>query len=295
MARVQVLLAAVLFGTTGTAQALGPGAASPLSLGAGRIVLGGALLALVAVAAGARSVPRPLGLVALAGAGVALYQLAFFAALELTGVAVGTVVAIGSGPVVAGGLERLVEGVRPGRRWAAATALACAGVALLALAGAPGAAASPAGVALALGAGAGYAAYAVVAKRLLRAGHAPAGVMGAAFGGGALLLLPVLALTDTAWLATGEGAVVVLYLGVVPTALAYVLFARGLRRLSAAETTTLVLAEPVTAALLGTLALGERLGPGAALGGGLVLAGLVALAAPARPARARAPRPEAAG
>jgi DME family drug/metabolite transporter len=185
--------------------------------------------------------------------------------------------------------------VRAGRRWAASTALAGAGVALLALAGAPGAAASPAGVALALGAGAGYATYAVVAKRLLRAGHAPAGVMGAAFGGGALLLLPVLALTDTAWLATGEGAAVVLYLGVVPTALAYVLFACGLRRLSAAETTTLVLAEPVTAALLGTLVLGERLGPGAALGGALVLAGLVALAAPARPARARAPRPEAAG
>ena len=41
--RVAVLLAAVLFGTTGTAQALGPDGAAPLTVGAARIVVGGAL------------------------------------------------------------------------------------------------------------------------------------------------------------------------------------------------------------------------------------------------------------
>ncbi len=46
-ARLQVLLAAVCFGTTGTAQAIGPGG-SPVAVGAARIVFGGLLLVLVA-------------------------------------------------------------------------------------------------------------------------------------------------------------------------------------------------------------------------------------------------------
>jgi DME family drug/metabolite transporter len=81
--------------------------------------------------------------------------------------------------------------------------------------------------------------------------------------------------------------VLALFLGIVPTALAYVLFARGLRRLSAAETSTLTLAEPLTAGLLGAAVLGERLTAVSGCGAGLVLAGLLVLAW-------RAPRPRAA-
>jgi DME family drug/metabolite transporter len=72
-----------------------------------------------------------------------------------------------------------------------------------------------------------------------------------------------------------------LFLGAVPTALAYVLFARGLKHLAPGETATLTLAEPLTAAALGVLALGERPGPVGLAGAGLVLAGLLVLAAPA--------------
>jgi DME family drug/metabolite transporter len=78
-----------------------------------------------------------------------------------------------------------------------------------------------------------------------------------------------------------------LYLGAIPTALAYVLFSRGLRSLSSGETATLVLAEPLTAALLGIVALGEQPSLTAAIGAGLVLAGLVVLAAGGRRAPAR--------
>jgi DME family drug/metabolite transporter len=67
---------------------------------------------------------------------------------------------------------------------------------------------------------------------------------------------------------------------VIPTALAYLLFARGLKQLSAAETATLTLAEPLTAALLGVIVLGEQLSAPAALGGALILSGLVVLAKP---------------
>ena len=46
---------------------------------------------------------------------------------------------------------------------------------------------------------------------------------------------------------------------------AYLLFARGLRHLSAAETATLTLAEPLTAALLRVVVLSERMSAPAAV------------------------------
>src|SRR3954469_15985696 len=134
MSRLQVLLAALCFGTTGTAQALGPGGLAPAGVGAARILVGGALLVpFSGLAPLARLRPGPL---LVAAAGVAAYQLCFFAAVADTGVAVGTIVALGSAPALAGGFEWALERRPPARTWAAATALAAAGVAMLALAGA---------------------------------------------------------------------------------------------------------------------------------------------------------------
>ena len=280
MARTQVLIAAILFGTTGTAQALGPDGSTPMTVGASRILIGGSLLAAMALASGGFRGRWPLGQVLLAGAGVAVYQLAFFQAVADTGVAVGAIVAIGSGPVFAGILERVLDGAWPGRTWFVATALATTGVAVLSLASATDASLSAAGIGLALVSGLGYATYTIVAKRLLRLGHTPVAVMGASFGLGAVLLLPVLLLGDTAWLHTPDGLALALYLGIVPTALAYSLFARGLRSLDASEVTTLVLAEPLTATVLGVVVLDERVGTGGLLGAVLILAGLAVLALP---------------
>jgi drug/metabolite transporter, DME family len=218
--------------------------------------------------------PRP---VLAAVAGVAVYQLAFFAAVADTGVAVGTIVALGSAPTLAGLFEWLLERRAPDPRWAAATALACAGVAMLALAGGD-ASVSPAGMAMAIVAGGSYAVYTLAAKRLLNAGHPPEQVMAAAFGLGAIVLLPALALSGAGWLLEADGIALALFLGSVPTALAYVLFARGLRRLSASETATLTLAEPLTAGALGAIVLAEPLTAMSAAGAALVLGGLLALA-----------------
>lgn len=288
MSRLQVLLASVCFGTTGTAQALGPSGLSPAGVGAARILVGGALLVLVALlSSGLRGLPRrPLIFAALA---VAAYQLAFFAAVSDTGVAVGTIVAIGSGPALAGAIEWAVERRVPSRAWATATALACAGVVMLALTGAD-ASISPLGVALALLAGASYASYTYASKRMLHAGSAPETVMAGAFGLGAVFLLPVLLLTGPSWVATSDGLALALFLGVVPTAAAYLLFARGLKTLSAAETATLTLAEPLTATLLGVVVLSEQLNAPAAVGAALILSGLLVLAVPEvrRPATVRA-------
>jgi DME family drug/metabolite transporter len=287
-ARFQVLLAATCFGTTGTAQAIGPGG-SPVAVGAARIVFGGLLLVLVARALRVRLPAVSRGLIAMACA-VAVYQLSFFAAVRLTGVAVGTVVAIGTGPAAAGLLGGLLNGERLSARWAQATALAAVGVLLLA--GEGGGSVDPAGVALAITSGVGYATYTVLTKRMLDAGEAPEGVMAAGFGGAGLLLAPALILAGPGFLATPGGLAVAAYLAAVPTALAYVLFSRGLRHLSSGETATIVLAEPLTAAVLGVVALGEHPSPAAGAGALLVLAGLLLLAAPGRrrlvPAKAAA-------
>ncbi|HWK27810.1 MAG TPA: EamA family transporter [Solirubrobacter sp.] len=276
MSRLHVLLASICFGTTGTAQALGPSGLSPAGVGAGRILVGGTLLLLIALLSRrlTRLPARPLILAAVA---IATYQLAFFAAVADTGVAVGTIVALGSAPALAGLIEWGVERRAPTRAWVLATALACTGVALLA--GSDTAISLP-GVGLALCAGASYAGYTLAAKRMLTAGHGPESVMAGAFGLAAVLLAPVLALTGAGWVAQPGGAALLLFLGVVPTAFAYLLFARGLKRLSAAETATLTLAEPLTAALLGMIVLAEHLSAPAAAGAAAILAGLIVLAAP---------------
>lgn len=292
-ARLLVLLAALCFGTTGTAQALGP-EAPPAVVGAARIAVGAALLVLVARWLAPRARGRwPWRAVLVGAAGVAGYQVTFFAAVDATGVGVGTVVALGSGPLFVGLLSRALHGEPLTRRWTAATGLAVAGVTMLV---APGADATirPLGLALALGAGLSYAGYTVAAKSLLGAGHAPEAVMARLFTLGAAALAPVLVLADPGELASPSGFALALYLGAVPTALAYVLFARGLRRLQAGEVATLTLAEPLTATALSALALGERPAAVALAGVALVLAGLVVLAAPNRDARATEPLPQGA-
>jgi DME family drug/metabolite transporter len=190
--RAQVLAAALCFGTTGTAQALGPDGTEPAGVGAARILVGALLLALIARGSPATALRGGMGLVALAGVGVAIYQLSFFAAVDRTGVGVGTVVAIGCGPAIAGLLGRVVNGDVLTGRWALATALACGGVGLLGLGSGDDASIDPVGLVLAVVAGAGYASYTVLAKRLLTNGHGPERVMAATFGIAALLLLPVL-------------------------------------------------------------------------------------------------------
>jgi DME family drug/metabolite transporter len=256
-----ILCAAVLWGTTGAAQALAPPGAAPVSVGAVRLALGG--LALLGIAIARRTLsggrPWPPGLTLLAAACIAGYQICFFAAVATTGVAVGTIVGIGSAPVLAGALAWLVQRVNPGRRWAAATALAVLGCTLLALSGGE-ATFRLQGIFLALGAGACYALYTLASKRLLE-NRPPEAVMAVVFCLGALLLSPALLLADPGWLGQPGGLAVALHLGLVTTALAYTLFGRGLRSIPAASAVTLSLAEPLTAGLLGVFLLGEKLAP----------------------------------
>jgi DME family drug/metabolite transporter len=289
-----VLLGAVAWGSTGTAAHFAPVSASSASIGAARIALGGLLLFGFAVSTAARrhSVRRLLAgggtsraAIVLAAAAVGGYQMCFFTAVRMTGVAIGTVVAIGSAPVFTGALSRLGGGPRLDMRWMAATTAAVAGCAVL-VTGGHAAGASAGGVGLALVAGFCYAIYAVTASRLISAGHPEAAVMGLLFGGAAVLLAPVLVAGSPGWLLTGRGLTVTAYLGIVTTALAYLLYGRGLATVSAPVAVTLGLAEPVVAAILGLVVLGERLTTTGMVGlalVGLALATLVGGRAPATP------------
>ncbi|GAA3793015.1 DMT family transporter [Sphaerisporangium flaviroseum] len=286
-----MVAAAILWGTAGTAGTLAlSGPADPVALAAARLVIGGLVLA-VAAGPATRSLlarGRPLPLLAAAGA-VAAYQLCYFAAVGRTGVAVGTVVAIGSGPVFTGLLSWLYDRRRPGRRWTLATAAAVAGCAAL-VSGGEAVGVDPAGVLLALAGGLLYGFYAVTAARAITAGAPSGAVMGVLFGGAAAVMLPILLWRGTAWLGEPRGLLTALYLGLATTALSYYLYGRGLRTTPVARAATLALAEPAVAALLGLAVLHERLT--AVSWAGLVLlgAGLVVVALPER-AGSAAPGP----
>lgn len=269
-----VLFAAMLWGTTGTAQALAPDGAQPAIVGTARLAVGG--VALLALAAARRALNKggrwPLMTTLIAAACMAAYQLFFFAGVARTGVAVGTVVGIGSSPILAGIIGFLVRGERPGRKWATATAMAVMGCGLLITAG-QSIQVDPLGLLLATCAGAAYACFTVASKYLLE-DRPPETVMAVVFCIGALFLLPFFFTADLAWLVQPRGLAVVLHLGLVTVAIAYTLFARGLSKVPVATAATLTLAEPLTAGILGVFFLGERLTPLATFGIFLIFAGL---------------------
>lgn len=273
-----VVAAAALWGTSGAAQELAVPAAPPPAVAALRVLVGGVLLlAAAAWGAGMTSLAlvlsRAPGATLLAAAAMGVFQIGYLGGIRLTGVAVGTLVAIGSAPVTAGLIDAL-RGRPPGLRWALATAVTLGGTVLLVLP-TGGATARPAGVALSLAAGAAYATYAVASKRMLDAGAAPTAAMAMAFAGAGLLLVPALLVVDVGWVATRDGALAVAWLGVLTITVGYILFARGLGHVEASTATTLTLAEPLMAAVLAILLLAERLTGATLVGALLVATGLV--------------------
>ncbi len=277
---IDVVLAASLWGTTGTVRSFSHG--GPVAVGAARLIVGGAILFFLAVRSGGLRTLRGERTWLVAGVvAVVVYQLAFFSAVARTGVATGTVVTIGSGPVFAGVLAFAMRLGSPSRRWLVSTVGAVAGCAALTVGG-RSAGVEPLGIALALLSGFGYASYATVASRLILRGGDSRAVIGVLFGGAGLLLVPVLLLAGPGWLLTGRGLAAALYLGVITTGLGYVLYGRGLRTTPAAVATTLTLAEPAVAAVLGLFVLGEHLGAVAYGGLALLAASLLVLALPSR-------------
>ncbi len=279
-----VLAAAVLFGTSGTAQELGPDRSTPLGVAAVRIVVG-AMTLWVAIwllprgparADVIRSVGANRSLVLIGGVGVALYTPLFLAGASRAGVAVATVVTIGSGPFFTGGLEWAWRHRRPGWWWLLGTLVTVAGgVLLVSGAESPDKDVDALGLAFALASGFGYAVYSVSAKTTMDRGMHSTLALAAPFTVGAVILALAAVTQPFAWLGSGSGVAMALHLGILATGVAYVLYGFGLDRLTAATTVTLVLAEPLTAILLAIAFLDESLDPLGCVGVIVVLSGLV--------------------
>ena len=270
-----ILFAAVLWGTTGTAQALGPETASPLAVGSLRLLTGAVVL--IALAIFTTSEPGWKWLMCpatlFAAAGVAAFQLFFFSGVDRTGVAVGTLLALGSAAVLVGVIESFLTRTPPDRRWIMATIPAIVGLAILAIS-TRDAAVDAAGALLSLAAGLSYATYIVSAARLARLGSVRRSTS-AVFGLASVTLLPVALSQDLSFVRTAEGITMVLWLGLATLAVAYLLFTSGLLTTDSSTAATLSLAEPVTATALGVVVLAERPGLLAWVGIALIILGLI--------------------
>lgn len=289
---VLALSAAILWGTTGTSQHFAGGHVSPVWIGALRIAIAAVFFGVLVLATERDRAPRAAapGLwrrQLLAGASIAIYNLAFFAGVKLAGVAVGTMIGIGSAPLFAGALQALITRRPPSRLWWCGTALAVCGGSAIALGNGGVAPASVGGLLLCLLAGLSYAVYTLTAKSLsVYASPARASLW--VFGTAALIALPA------AWAIVPSGAadlvaagarswLVVAWLGLVATGVSYLLFSSALRFISGATGVALALAEPLTAFTLAVLVLGEPLRASGVAGIVLILSGLALVIRGERP------------
>jgi DME family drug/metabolite transporter len=287
-----IALAAISWGTTGATMTLlsREAAASPLLVGWSRLAIAAPCLVLAAAFTarlGARHAarrpwpsPADLPLCAALGLAMAAYQVCFFRAVTLVGVAAAALLAICSAPLLIAILAAVFLGERLTPRVRLSLGMAVAGTALLVI-GPRGLSEAAShfglGALLALGAGVSYAVYAVAAKGLL-ARVTPLAVSAITFTLAAALLAPAL-LVEPAPVAAAiaAGWPLLLYLGLGPTAVAYALFTTGLGRVPATVAGIVSLLEPLTATALGLLVFGEHLGTLGAAGALLLLASLALL------------------
>jgi drug/metabolite transporter, DME family len=280
-----IMLAAVLWGTVGvTTQSLYRlTATNPLSVGFFRLAIATPALALGCWATlgrrGLRIARRDLARIALIGLMLALYQACYFAAIARVGVAVATLVTLCLAPVIVATLSVALLGERPTRRILLALGCALAGIGCVVVAGSGGsrAALNLGGILLACGSALGYA-IVTLAGRAVAGRYHPLQINAVAFATGALVLLPLAAATGFVASYPAQGWLLLAYLGLVPTALAYLLFVAGMRTTPATVASIATLLEPLTATVLAALLFGERLAPLGLLGGGLLVAAMVVLA-----------------
>jgi len=288
-----LILSSVLWGTTGTAASFLPDDVSPLAIGASTMALGGILLFLVSAKTALVALRDPAARrwLLIGAVGVFVYPLAFYSAMDLAGVAIGNVVALGSGPVFAAIFEWLWERRGLSTRWLVATAVAIVGVTLLAFSrhadDAGGGDDVTLGVLLGLLAGVAYALYTYASSRAIAVGHTGRSVMGGMFGLGAVALLPVFLALGAPLLQSPQSVGIAAYLAVGPMFVAYLLFGFGLTHMRSSVATTVTLIEPLVATVLAVIVVGERLEPGGWVGLALILAGITVLVTARRPPKSR--------
>ena len=300
---IAILFASVVWGTTGTAATFAP-EVSAAAIGAAAMGIGGIAQALVAMR-GIRRARAALWqqwrLLAIGGLAVAVYPLAFYGSMRLAGVTVGTVITLGSAPILSALIEYVFDRTRLSWRWSIGAFVGLTGMVFICVAenAAPGHAAQghvaqshvavgesvPLGVALGLLGGLTYALYSWTARKMMLGGLRSSVAMGATFGLGGLFLLPVLIASGGPFLASWNNAAVGLYMAAVPMFLGYLCFGYGLAHVQASMATTITLLEPVVAAVLAVIIVGERLPVLGWIGVALIIGCLAIVTMPATPRR----------
>lgn len=208
------------------------------------------------------------------GGSIAVYQIFFFAAVPEIGAALTALITICSGPVLVGLGAVMFLGEAFTRRLGIALSLGLLGAGLLV--GAPSGGGSLAGILFACIAAFAYAAFVLFSRMLAK--HDPGKIIVVGFGSGAIFIAPFTFVS-----ATGIGTwsismwPLLLYIGLVPTALAYVLYFRGMRSTPATAASVLALVEPLAASTLALALFGERLGFPAVIGSCFLLGAMMAL------------------
>ncbi|WP_329114111.1 DMT family transporter [Streptomyces sp. NBC_01465] len=287
---VFLIVAGIAWGTAGAAASLLYRASDlgPVALTFWRCAGGLALMLVVRVLrrprAAARTVEprrRKVARIATTGSAFTVFQVAYFAAVQDTGLAVATVVTLGAGPVLIAVGAWLTMGERLGGGGIGAVAGALGGLAVLVL-GSGGGAVRPAGVAWALLSAAGYAGMTLLTRRLGRSGGGgdPLATAAWSFAVGTVCLLPLAAAEGLMPHAADTGQVVwlLVYVAAVPTALAYALYFAGAAVVRAATVSVIMLLEPVSAAVIAVTVLGEQLTAATVAGTLLLLASVAGLA-----------------
>ncbi|TCB32918.1 EamA family transporter [Acinetobacter sp. ANC 4910] len=284
---IAVLMASVLWGTTGTAASFAPNL-SPLAIGALAMGGGGLLQALLArkkIANHLQDIPKNKGILLLGALSVAIYPLAFYSSMHLAGITIGTVVSIGTAPLFTALLERIFDQKQLSKRWFFSCFFGIFGVLLLSLGESDVATQLQQettdqkilGVILGLVAGLTYSLYSWAAKKLIDRGVEAKASIGLIFGFGAMLLLPIAFYTGTNLFDEVINIYVVGYMMLIPMFLGYLLFGYGLKTVPASRAVTLTLFEPFMAAVFAMLIVGEQLDGLGWLGMGLIFVCLAIL------------------
>lgn len=261
-----IVFASLLWGTTGTVASYSTDVSS---LAIGAFSMGGGGLLLVFTARNKLFIDYKLMLaqpkvLLLGAASVAIYPLAFYTSMHLSGVATGTVVSIATAPFFAAILERLISKKHISLHWVLSFVIGAIGIVLLVI----GRDQSndmtysieqqTLGILLGCIAGLTYAAYSWAARRLIESGVHSQSSMSGMFGCAALLLLPSLWFTGDNLFSSSTNTLVSLYMAIIPMFLGYLLFAYGLKFVDASKATLITLIEPLIATILAVLIIGER-------------------------------------
>ncbi|PMM52453.1 DMT family transporter [Vibrio lentus] len=260
-----ILFASILWGTTGTAASFAPDL-SPLAIGAFSMGVGGLMQAGLAYRKILFAFDKLLQnkkLLAVSAVALAVYPLAFYSSMKLSGVAIGTVVSIATAPFFSALLECLISKKNNiNLRWLTSFAVGVVGIGLLVFSESSSANESGEdlkllGIALGLVAGLCYAIYSWATKALIDKGIKSQAAMGGIFGLGAMLLLPTLWFTGENLFSSQINVFVISYLTLIPQCLGYIAFSFGLRHVTASSANLLTLFEPVVAAVLAVCVVGE--------------------------------------